>query len=242
MEKYRKFFGLNWAEELKDFLQSPAFDQIGLKLRALKTTGLKLSPMEGDIFKAFEKCPWHKLHTIIISDHPYITTRETIKNKLNLTRPIADGLAFSAPNTNIAPRQLNMIFEAIEDQVYENKNFHVGIDNDLSSWAREGVLLLNCSLTAGQGRFDSIQYAIWEPFIVFVLKRINEKKDSLGIICMGEKANEYKKYLDNTSYGIFCCEHPQTAAYASRPWLSNNVFKRLVGYHAYMNNIKIKWG
>lgn len=242
MEKYRKFFGLNWAEELKDFLQSPAFDQIGLKLRALKTTGLKLSPMEGDIFKAFEKCPWHTLHTIILSDHPYITTRETVRNKIHVTRPISDGLAFSAPNTGIPPRQLNTLFEAIDDQIYDNKNFHLGIDNDLSKWARQGILLLNCSLTAGQGRFDQIQYAIWEPFISFVLKRISEKKEGVGVICMGVKANEYKKHLKNASFGIFSCEHPQTAAYESRPWVHDNVFKRLAGYHDFMNKIKINWG
>lgn len=235
MEKFTKFFGDKWTEELKDFLESPQFEVIGTKLRAVKKTGLNLTPEEKNIFKAFLLCPWEKLHTVILSSHPYVTCR---KEK----EPISDGLAFSTSDDIVAPRLLTHFYTGIDKELYNFEHPSLGALNNLSNLAKQGVLLLNCSLTAGQGRFDLFHYNIWKPFISFVLKRINQRKDAMGFILLGDPAKEFQDLLDNTSYGIFQAEHPQAAITENREWNSNNVFIQLTGYHKALNNITIKWG
>lgn len=236
MDKLQKIFGKEWAEELSPFLRSDEFEKIGREIKILQSKRLQITPAPKDIFRAFLECPYHKMHTILLAGGPYVGKNE--RDDL-----LADGLAFSARRSVITPNSLKVITEAIGDEVYngEIQESMLGWDNDLSYLANDGILLLNTGLTTVIGESSTKYISLWQPFISFVLKLINYKKDSMGVILFGDYAKAYKGFLDNPTFAVYSCEHPNESMLKNKKWDSENSFKALDNFHKSINNIHIKW-
>ncbi len=234
MEKWNRFFGPGWARTLNDFLSTEDFNKIGGELKRLRGEGKEIAPNNMDLFRAFRECPRERLHTVILGSVPY-------SGVLDNGKYVADGLAFSAKYSIICPVQLCKILRAVDEEIYDGRGWGLESTYDLTNWANQGVLLLNCSLTVQVGDSMNAHVKLWRPFIEHVIKKINEEGDCIGFILMGEWAQAYRKYLTNESFAIYECEHPMEASYRGGKWNSRGVFAALQAYHKSFNNIRIFW-
>lgn len=242
MVDYKKFFGDGWHQQLMPLFTSKEYKFIGTYLQDLEKQGVRVTPSLKHVFRAFAECPWHSLHTIILGMDPYpgVNSDGTV---------IADGLAFSARDSEDAPKSLNSIYEAIDTSVFGGYYTPRGswnherdcIAHGLMHWARNGVLLLNCALTTEVGNSKK-HMNLWRPFVEYVIHDTCRRRDNLGVVLMGADARDFKKYVQkNDTHQIFECEHPAAASYKNRSWVHNDVFHNLTEFQQRVNNIKIDW-
>lgn len=236
-------FGTDWAAFLWEALRSKEYIKIGQELLQLnRAMGIRITPDLGNVFRCFRECNFKQLHTVIVGMDPF--------NGVNPDGSlIADGLAFSARDSEDAPRSLNNIYEALDKTVFNGEYTPRGIWNQkksfighsLEHWAQDGILLLNCALTTVVGRTNE-HIPLWAPFIRDVVYEICTRRDSLGVILMGSWAKELTPLIEkNKTHSIFTCEHPAACEYQNRKWEHNNVFKNLTNFHKITNNIEIDW-
>lgn len=234
MEKYEKFFEKGWINQLQEFFKTDEFDKIGKYLRYKKQQGLVVHPKHKDIFNAFKECPWHKLNSVIMGISPYISL-----NSLN--EPISDGLAFSASYADVRiPTTLELLKKEINEEIL-NEYESYDQNTSLKYLANQGILLLNCALTITSVKNPYEHLEIWRPFIEKVLTIINNNKDGIGFLLMGEPAKKFIKLLTNPSFAVYTCDYPLESLNNNQKWSSNNGLKALDAFLSVFNNINIKW-
>lgn len=243
-ERNIKHFGKDWANFLAPFLASKEYKTLGANLLKLQKEGVILTPDLRHVFRAFSECPFNKVHSMIIGMDPYPGTNKD-------GTPIADGLAFSARESEDAPKSLNLIYEALDTTVFSGHYTPRGswnykkefIGHGLMHWAHDGVLMLNCSLTTIVGRSgDRDQMVMWLPFIEYVIHETCKRKDGMGVIMMGAHARQFSPLVSkNPTNQAFECEHPSAAARQNRSWNHNDSFAGLTHFHSKMNNLTIDW-
>lgn len=225
--------GKEWADLLEHFLLSETYSSIGKQIKAEIKNGAIITPNVNDIFRAFLECPLRKLHTVILALDPYpgVNKNRTL---------VADGIAFSSKTAKSCPKSLEYIYTAIDQSIFNSENTSLTDTYDLTKWANQGILLLNTSLTTHLGK-TGVHTKLWKDFTKYTLKKICERKDSLGVILMGAVAQSFKGDIINSTYKILTCSHPASACYTGHKWQHNNVFKELTQFHKQTNNIEIKW-
>jgi uracil-DNA glycosylase len=182
------------------------------------------------------ECDWDSLHTVILGLDPY---PGVIKHKSQF---VADGLAFSSRHSDSCPKSLDLIFKAIETDLYDGLWLDVPVTNfDLTKWANQGILLLNSALTFPLGQKSGAHVELWKPFITYVLQEINARKDSVGVILMGKVAQSYRPLFTNSSFAVYQCNHPASAVYTGGKWNHDKCFLALDSFHKTINNIQIKF-
>ena len=134
-------------------------------------------PKESEVFKAFELCSFKNTKIIIIGQDPY--------HKINQ----ANGLAFSVPKKQKLPPSLKNIFKEL------NNDMPIKITNNgnLSNWAKQGVLLLNCIMTVRENEPGSHSKSGWEDFTDIVIKILSNKKKHIIFLLWGEYAKKKTK-------------------------------------------------
>ncbi|MFJ2507608.1 uracil-DNA glycosylase [Arthrobacter citreus] len=132
-------------------------------------------PEKKDVFRAFTLTPLSTIKTVIVAQDPYAASGH------------ADGLAFSTRASGRVPYSLARIFENLESDA--GLNFRRPDSCDLSPWARQGVLLLNSSLTVVENDPGSHR-ELWRSFTRRVLEILNEKTDPVVFLLWGDAANE----------------------------------------------------
>lgn len=149
-------------------------------------------PPQEYVYRAFQLTPLHKTKVVILGQDPYHT------------KGVADGLAFSTfPHIKTTPPSLgNILREYSRDLGYARPR-----TNSLETWANNGVLLLNTSLTVLEGRPKSHLGMGWEKLTLEVFK---ELKNVRGIVYMlwGKQAQEYKGRVNHQSNLVLCAGHP----------------------------------
>jgi uracil-DNA glycosylase len=144
--------------------------------------GYNIFPLEEDLFRAFHLCPKNKLKVVIIGQDPY----PTMDNILNI--PKASGLSFSGRKGGELPVSLKTIFKEIS-RTFPGIPLEHG---DLTSWAEQGVLLLNASLTVNQGEAEShYKLGFWIHFIEYIIKSLSEEIPGLIFCLWGAKAKKF---------------------------------------------------
>lgn len=164
-------------------------------------------PSFENIFKAFKLTSFDDTKVVIIGQDPYHT------------KGMADGLAFSvSSNTKKAP-SLKNIFKELENEF----DTHIDVNNvgDLSNWAKQGVLLLNNTLTVESGKPNSHIKLGWSLFTDYIVEKLNEKEEPIIFILWGNLAQRKcdaisdRHYILKTSHpspfsarsGFFGCDH-----------------------------------
>ncbi len=176
------------------------------KPEIINAISLSTSPVKENIFNALKLTPLNDTKVLILGQDPY-------PNPLD-----AHGLAFSSRN-KITPGSLKNIFIAI-DKTY-NSNLFKTKYNELTSWAKQGVLLLNTSLTFEKKQDKKLEQKrqnenlrLWKPFINLVItKLILRENKPLVMLLWGDKAQKtaefnIKKYKINENILIFKSSHP----------------------------------
>ena len=219
-ELYIDYFGHSWYSQLKDTLHSNYFNELRKYLKEEKSKNVVLPQNIRLAFRAFRDTPYGDVRVVVIGQDIYHDPGRF------------DGLAFSNGNTKngrISPSLVNIINEVKRDYP-QSKTY-----NDLTSWAKQGVFLINVGLTVVQGRPGS-HIDRWKPFMLDVVKQLN-KKNGLIYLLWGRFAQKYKQFIDPDNNHILEAGHPS-------PLNTTNPF-RGCGHFKKVNDIisgdKIEW-
>lgn len=227
VSKYEKMFG-TWAPVMEPFLVTPAFKAIGKKLVDLRAEGKTIYPLFDDTFRAFQLCPWDKLVAVIITTNPYTK--------------LSDGLAFSCESVTFhtdRPPVLEKLLDGLEDDVCDGLLIQRG--QDLSGWAKQGVLLLNLDLSVVNKDKPGASVDLWSPFIDYVVQIIQHLKKHVIFGLVGKQAWELTPLIDMKKFDTFLVEHPMSAVKDKRPWNHNELFSSINRISNLLNDREIKW-
>lgn len=162
----------DWLPLLKDFLESDAGQELNKFLTEDSKSGGFIRPNVMDIFNCFYCTPLNRTKVVILGQDPYPEVG------------IADGLAFSTKKFYETPKSLKNIFKELKMDLRLDK---AQLTNDLESWARQGVLLLNSTLTRGE---TSHEGKGWETLTKKVLNTLEEDSRPKVFILWGAKAQK----------------------------------------------------
>lgn len=179
-------------------------------------------PEYKSIFRAFKLCPYKELKVVILGMDPY-------------NDGAATGLAFgNRQDTKKLSPSLQVIKNCLEDRDPDsNRPFDV----TLESWAKQGVLLLNSSLTVA-ARNPGSHSMIWRKFIASFLKGLGEWQTGIVYVLMGEQAKTFKPYIGKFN-DIIECRHPSFYARTNTPM--PDVFSQIDELTWAKNKLKIRW-
>jgi len=181
-----------WKEELKDEFGKPYFTQIVHFLREAKKAGKIIYPPGKLIFNAFECTPFDKVKVVIIGQDPYHNTGQ------------AHGLSFSVPYGVTPPPSLVNIFKELKDDL----DIPIPHTGNLEKWAKQGVLLLNASLTVEANTPMSHSQLGWHHFTDAVIQHISAHKEHVVFMLWGKFAQNKENLIDAANHKILKAAHP----------------------------------
>lgn len=197
-----------WFNLLEDYIVSTKFMTLMKELNLQERKKFAVYPSMDMVFRAFESRP-DKVRAVIIGQDPY-------------SNGFATGLAFGTYKEEIPP-SLQAIVKVIRRD-FDPKHYQK-FDYTLESWERQGILLLNTSLTLRASQpLSHIEY--WKAFIRRVIIAIVDFKNPIPIILLGNQAKEYSPRFYGTKHYVFEAEHPDVAFHQNREWDDNEVFKK----------------
>jgi len=220
-----------WHNVLKGFLLSEDFVHIIKVLENCVAEDLRFTPPLKQVFRAFMECPYDTTNVIIVGQDPYPQLG------------VADGIAFSCGNTKKPEASLRYIFKNVNKTVYNDQKDVTTFDPDLSRWSKQGILMLNTSLTTEIGKIGK-HIPIWDPFNKYLIDMLNANDKEYIWVLMGKQAQQNEDLIDNilNNTQILKCSHPASAAYQkSSEWDSNNIFNQVNDALKLTNKPKIVW-
>jgi uracil-DNA glycosylase len=202
----------SWLIHLNDEFEKDYMKSLKQFLMEEKKKGEIVYPKGEDMFRAFELTPFDDVKVVILGQDPYHGANQ------------AHGLSFSVQKGVRQPPSLQNIFKEL---VIDIEGFKTPIDGDLSKWAKQGVLLLNTSLTVSAGKAGSHQNQGWEIFTDEVIKTLSEKRENLIFILWGKFAQAKEELIDASKHHVIKSPHPSPfSAYAgffgSKPFSKTN--------------------
>ncbi len=181
-------------------------------------------PPGRQIFAAFDATPFHRVKVVILGQDPYHGEGQ------------ANGLCFSV-NPGIAiPKSLINIFKEVHDDV----GAPFPHDGDLSRWARQGVLLLNATLTVAAHQAGSHQNRGWEEFTDAVIARLATGRDHLVFMLWGSYAQRKGQFIDRNRHLVLTSAHPSPLS-AYRGFFGNHHFSLANDYLRRHGETPIVW-
>jgi len=186
----------SWKVLLADEFLSDYFLNIKANLLcALKTS--EVFPPMNLLFNAFNLTPFDAVKVVILGQDPYHQKGQAM------------GLSFSVSRGVKLPPSLVNIFKEIEAETGEKMDFSNG---DLTSWARQGVLLLNATLSVSAGAPTSHANFGWQCFTDAVIRKLNAQKENLVFMLWGNHAKSKTALLDATRHLVLTAAHPSPLA------------------------------
>ena len=181
-----------WQKELQSEFDQPYFEELVERVK-LEYSTKKVYPTPANIFRAFDLVPFDKIKVVILGQDPYHTPN------------VADGLAFSTPNTNRVPPSLMNIYKEIASEFgYTNptqgvsplqKVYSYINQPDLTRWAEQGILLLNTTLTVRESEANSHSKYGWDKFTDRVIDVIAANKQNVVFLLWGANARKKKQII-----------------------------------------------
>jgi uracil-DNA glycosylase len=183
-------------------------------------------PKGSEIFSAFDNCPINKLKVVIIGQDPYHGAGQ------------ANGLCFSVNKGIMHPPSLINIFKELESDL--NISF-IDRNGDLSKWSKQGVMLLNATLTVKQGLAGSHQNKGWEIFTDRVIEIISDETNNTVFLLWGSFARQKKKLIDLNKHKILESGHPSPLSANRGLWFGNKHFSQCNEYLKNIGKKEIDW-
>ena len=183
--------GNDWDDILKDEFVQPYYLKIREFLKSEYSTRTVFPPMH-DIFNALKYTPFQNTKVVILGQDPYHEVGQ------------AHGLSFSVKRGVKIPPSLVNIYKELHDDIGMDIPNH----GDLTSWATQGVLLLNATLTVRQGMANSHQKIGWSVFTDNVIKHLNKSTRPIVFILWGGNAKSKKSFITNPCHLILESVHP----------------------------------
>ncbi len=182
----------NWKLVLKDEFEKTYFQEIISFLDHQKKLGKTIFPEESLIFNAFNQTSFEDIHVVILGQDPYHGSNQ------------AHGLSFSVPDGIKIPPSLKNIFKELGSDIGKE----IPKSGNLFHWAKQGILLLNASLTVEENKPMSHSKIGWNLFTDAVIKKISQEKTNVIFILWGKFAQEKEKLIDPEKHFILKAAHP----------------------------------
>ncbi len=214
---------MTWDKLLKHFKAKPEYKML-IKNVEKEYNSSNCFPEFTNIFKALELTTPDNLKVIIIGQDPYHKAGQAM------------GLSFSIPNGNKMQPSLRNIFKELKDDIDIVRH-----QTDLSDWAKQGVLLLNTSLTVRENEPNTHKDIGWEIYTSEVIKRISSYKRNIVFILWGNHAQEYEKYIqDANNHFVIKSSHPSPFS-AHKSFLGSKPFSKTNSFLISKNIKTINW-
>lgn len=181
-------------------------------------------PPESKIFNAFNSCPFENVKVVLIGQDPYHGEGQ------------AHGLCFSVNEGVQFPPSLQNIFKEIKAEY----NKPMPESGNLERWAKQGVLLLNATLTVRANLAGSHQNHGWETFTDAVIKILSDNKEHLVFLLWGSYAQQKGKVIDTSKHLVLKSAHPSPLS-VYRGFFGNNHFMKTNEYLCQNHLPEIKW-
>lgn len=214
----------DWNDFLLSEFKKTYFDSLKIFLNQEYKEHICYPPIN-QIFNSFYLCPLNNLKVIILGQDPYHSKGQ------------ANGLAFSVNNGVSHPPSLVNIFKELKNDLC----VPYPIKGDLSSWASQGVFLLNSTLTVREGCPRSHQDKGWEKFTDNLIKTISENYSNIVFMLWGSYAKKKNNFINNKKHLVLECGHPSPLSANRGYWFGNRHFSKA---NAYLKSIKkepINW-
>ena len=213
----------SWKTALADEFNKEYFIKLTDFVRNEYLSGKAIYPAPANIFNAFNLCPLDKVKVVIIGQDPYHEPGQ------------AHGLCFSVlPPTPIPPSLIN-IYKEIESDLGHPSKTH----GDLTSWAEQGVLLLNATLTVQAHLAASHAGKGWELFTDTVIRAV-AKQDNIVYMLWGAYAQKKAEFVNPEKNLILKSAHPSPLS-AHRGFFGNHHFSRANDYLIKHGKTPIDW-
>ena len=213
----------SWKSRLQSEFDKPYFAQLVSFVRQ-EYSQHKCYPPAKLIFNAFELCPFDKLKVVLLGQDPYHEPGQ------------AHGLCFSVNDGVPFPPSLLNIFKEIKDDC----GTEIPTSGNLMRWARQGVLLLNATLTVREHQAGSHQRQGWEAFTDAVISTISREKDHVVFILWGSYAQSKMPQIDKTRHLVLRSSHPSPLS-AYRGFFGNHHFSLANQYIVQHGGTEIVW-
>ena len=181
----------SWQEVLQPEFDKPYFESL-VGFVKQEYASRTIFPPAGQIFSAFNTCPFNDVKVVILGQDPYHGPGQ------------AHGLCFSVNDSIPFPPSLQNIFKEISSDL----GLQIPSSGNLTRWAEQGVLLLNATLTVRASQAGSHQGKGWEEFTDSVIKIISEKAENVVFILWGSYAIKKKALIDASKHCILTAPHP----------------------------------
>lgn len=199
----------NWKEHIQDEFRKPYFENL-IQFVTSEYEIKDCFPLKKNIFNAFEKCSFNDLKVVIIGQDPYHNYNQ------------ANGLCFSVNDGINHPPSLVNIFKEIETDL----GITYPKNGNLEPWAKQGVFLLNATLTVRAHEAGSHQNKGWEVFTDEVIKTISDKKEHVVFLLWGGFAKKKAKLIDASKHHVLTSGHPSPLSANRGYWFGNKHFSK----------------
>jgi uracil-DNA glycosylase len=200
----------SWRAVLDAEFAKPYFSTLTAFVRYEYQNG-RCYPPGKEIFAAFDHCPVDHCRVVILGQDPYHGPGQ------------AHGLCFSVQEGTAHPPSLVNIFKELEQDL----GVPYPQSGSLVRWARQGVLLLNATLTVRAGQAGSHQGKGWEQFTDAVIQGLSEHQSGLIFLLWGGFARKKKKLIDSSKHHILECGHPSPLSANRGYWFGNKHFSKV---------------
>ena len=214
----------SWKQALQDEWDKPYFETLTRWVRS-EYLSKQIFPPGRQIFAAFDATPFDAVKVVILGQDPYHDIGQ------------ANGLCFSAnPGIAMPPSLINIFKE-----VHDDTGAPMPANGDLSRWARQGVLLLNATLTVEAHRAGSHQGHGWEQFTDQAITRLATLRRGLVFMLWGNYAKQKGRFIDRQRHLVLTAAHPSPLSANRGGWFGNHHFSQANAYLTAQGLQPIEW-
>lgn len=213
----------SWRRVLQPEFDKPYFELLTNFVRhAYRTT--QCFPPAGQIFRAFDLCPFDKVRVVIIGQDPYHDVNQ------------AHGLCFSVQDGVPAPPSLVNIYKELQRDLGKP----IPSSGNLTHWAEQGVLLLNATLTVEAHQAGSHQGKGWEELTDAAIQALNNQRSNIVFMLWGSYAQRKGQYIDRRKHLVLTAVHPSPLS-AYRGFIGCGHFSQANAYLQQHGQTPINW-
>lgn len=183
-------------------------------------------PPKEMLFAAFDYCSFEDLKVVIIGQDPYHGEGE------------ANGLCFSVNDGIKIPPSLRNIFRELNDDL---ETIFIPSSGNLEHWAKQGILLLNASLSVQKDKPNSHKHLQWNVFTDAVIKKISDEKESIVFLLWGSFAQKKGIKIDRTKHFVLETGHPSPLSANQGKWFGNKHFSKTNAFLKSKGIEEINW-
>lgn len=215
----------SWQSILSDEIQKPYFKDL-MKMVDEEYQNYICFPPKELIFSAFDCCSFDDLKVVIIGQDPYHGIGE------------ANGLSFSVNDGIKIPPSLRNIFREINNDL---GTIFLPNSGNLEHWAKQGILLLNASLSVQKDSPNSHKHLKWNLFTDAVIQKISDEKSNVVFLLWGSFAQKKGSKIDKNKHLVLESGHPSPMSANQGKWFGNKHFSQTNAYLKSKVKTEINW-